>query len=531
MAPRIREASASGFTIFLRGMPIGSEQTAVVRRADGWMITSTGRLNAPLDIVTRKLEIRYNPNWKPVELTIDATVRGQTQTLHTTINGSTATTVFTNGTESNSSTATVEVDVLLPTPFFAAYEALAARLGSAPSGATISALVVPQTVISIVVGESSDERIQTAADTIETKRTHITLTGGNAPSVQADVWGDKNGRLLRLSIPEQGLEVVREDIASVAARQVPISRPNDEQVKIPSNGFSLAGTLSKPVGQADGRLPAVVLVGGSGATDRDEVLSGIPILGQLADSIANAGFITLRYDKRGIGQSGGRPESASLDDYAEDLRAAVKLLSQRKDVDPKRIAVIGHSEGGAVALIAAAKDKRIAAVGLLAANGIPGADLILEQQQHALSRMNLSEAEKQEKIALQKRINDAVITGKGWDQLPATTRRQVDHPEYQSILTNDPAKIVPRVRQPILIVQGERDVQVASANADRLDALARQRKNAGPVQTVKVPDVNHLLVPAATGEVDEYATLGNRHVSPAVSNAVTTWLQTIFGKK
>ena len=116
----------------------------------------------------------------------------------------------------------------------------------------------------------------------------------------------------------------------------------------------------QPAQASAARLPAVVLVGGSGPTDRDGIAYGIPILGQIAGALADAGYIVVRYDKRGIGQSGGRAESASLADYAEDLRAAVKMLADRKDVDPKRIAVVGHSEGGDVALMAAAKDKRIA---------------------------------------------------------------------------------------------------------------------------------------------------------------------------
>ena len=80
------------------------------------------------------------------------------------------------------------------------------------------------------------------------------------------------------------------------------------------------------------------------------------------------------------------------------------------------------------------------------------------------------------------------------------------------------------MRQPLLIVQGELDTQVEPANADRLEALARKRKNAPPVEVVKVPGVNHLLVPATTGEVDEYATLKDKHVSPAVTEAIVTWL-------
>jgi pimeloyl-ACP methyl ester carboxylesterase len=330
--------------------------------------------------------------------------------------------------------------------------------------------------------------------------------------------------MVRLSIPVQALDVAREDVASVASRRVTISRPNDEQVRIPANGFTLAGTLSRPVGPAT-KLPAVVLVSGSGPADRDELIAGIPILGQIANALADRGFVVVRYDKRGIGQSGGRAESASLADYAEDVRAVVKMLSDRKDVDQKQIAVVGHSEGGAVALIAASKDKRIGKVGLLATNGVPGADLVLAQQQRLLDRSNMSAEDKQAKIDLQKRIHEAVITGKGLDQLPPEVRKQVDNVEFQSILTNDPAKILPDVRQPILIVQGELDTQVEPSNADRLESLAKKRKNAPAVEVVKIPGINHLLVPATTGEVDEYGTLKDLQVSPKVTDAIVTWLK------
>ena len=97
-----------------------------------------------------------------------------------------------------------------------------------------------------------------------------------------------------------------------------------------------------------------------------------------------------------------------------------------------------------------------------------------------------------------------MITGKGLELLPPDVRRAVDNAEFQSLLISDPAKLMRDVRQPLLIVQGELDTQVEPPNADRLEALARARKNAPPVEVVKVPGVNHLLVPATTGEVDEY---------------------------
>jgi len=314
----------------------------------------------------------------------------------------------------------------------------------------------------------------------------------------------------------------------VFSRSVTIYRPNDEPVKIPGNGFVLAGTLSRPAATTEKVLPAVVLVGGSGPSDRDGLVVGVPILGQIANALADAGFIVARYDKRGIGQSGGRAEAASLADYTEDVRAAVKWLSDRKDVDDKRIAVVGHSEGGAVALMAAAKEKRIAAIVLIAASGVTGAELVLGQQQHALDRSTMSAEEKQAKVDLQKRIHEAVLTGKGWDQLPADVRKQVDNPEFQSILANDPAKVMPDVKQPILIVQGELDSQVDPSNADKLEALARKRKNSPPVEVLKVPGINHLLIPAKTGEVAEYSTLTDKQVSASVTGGIDSWLKKTF---
>ncbi len=530
VAPATTPAGTSSFTIFVRGAPLGAEQISVARTADGWTISSTGRLAAPLDIVGRRLQVRYTPDWRPLEFTFDGTVKGQPQTVHTVVEGTAATTDMTIAGQSTQKRDAIDPNAVLimPNSFFASYEAVAVRLKTAGAGSSIPAQLVGGPAFVIRTGDTTDDRIETATRLLETKRTHLTLMLPGTP-LEADMWTDEASRMLRLSVPAQSVEVVREDIASVAARRVLISRPNDEQVRIPSNGFTLAGTISKPEQAATSPLPVVVLVSGSGPNDRDEQVAGIPVLGQLASTIADAGFIVLRYDKRGVGQSGGRAESAGLQDYVEDLRGAVKFLSERKDVDPKRIAIAGHSEGGLVAMLAAAKEKKVVGLVLLATPGISVADLILAQQAHMLARSQLSDAEKQDRIAMQKKIQQAVTSGKGLDQLPAAVRKQVDNMEFQTLLAADPAKIVPEVRQPMLIVQGELDTQVEPSNADRLAELANKRKNAPPVQVVKVPGVNHLLVPATTGELDEYARLPDKHVSPIVSNAVVAWLQKTLG--
>jgi uncharacterized protein len=531
---------ASGFTIFVRALPVGNEQMALTRSAEGWSIVSSGRIGAPLDVIARRVEVRYTPDWRPRDMTIDATVRGQPHSIRTVVDGSSAKTEFTTSAQPGQKTDPIDPASILivPSPFFSPYEALAQRLKTATVGVEIPIYNAPIGSFAVRVGESSAQQIQTTGRLIAAKRTRVTLMTPGAP-VDADIWTDEPGRMIRLSIPAQSLEVVRDDVAAVSSRSVVISRANDQPVQIPSNGFSLVGTMSQPAfaprASAGGpastpatKLPAVVLVGGSGPTDRDGLAYGIPILGEIAGALADAGFLVVRYDKRGIGQSGGRAESASLIDYADDVVAAVKMLANRKDVDAKRIAVIGHSEGGSVAMIAGAKDKRIAAVGLLATPGVTGAEVVLAQQKHLLDRSTLSAEEKQAKIDQQKRIHQVVISGKGLDQLPPDVRRAVDNAEFQSILITDPSKLMPNMRKPLLIVQPELDTQVEPANADKLDVLAKQRKNAPPVETVKIPGVNHLLVPATTGEVEEYARLTDRHVSPKVTQALVTWLKKVF---
>ena len=517
------------FTVFYQGSAVGVEQVTVERTPQGITISGSERVGPPLGIITRRAEARYTADWRPLEFIVEGSVREQPIALRTTVSGTTATSQFMQGGAPAERTDQIAPDaIFLPNLFFGAYEALAARLPGTKAGDQLAAFVPPQMTATITVRSVTDDRVRTRSEVLQFRRYELDLVTAKN-SARIEMWADVSGRMLRLTVLEQAFDIVRADIASITSRREQAARPNDQAVTIPAYGFGLMGTLSQPASKPSPafRFPAIVLVGGSGPIDREESVAGVPVFGQLASALADAGFIVVRYDKRGVGQSGGRADTANLSDYADDAGAVAGFLKRRKDVDPARIAMLGYGEGGAVASVAASRGGSIAALVLVAAPGVTGGALALEQQMLMLARLNTPEAERNAKLQLQQKLHLALITGTGLESVPADLRQRADTPWFRSFLVYDPAKVVKNLEQPILIVHGDLDREILPANADKLAAIARTRR--GPagaaVKLVKIPGVNHLLVPAQTGEVEEYGKLADRTVTPGAASAIGAWLK------
>jgi uncharacterized protein len=201
----------------------------------------------------------------------------------------------------------------------------------------------------------------------------------------------------------------------------------------------------------------------------------------------------------------------------------VKWLAKRKDVDNRRIVIAGYSEGAAVAMLAA-NEKKVAGLVLMAGMGTSGRDLILEQQQHALDSAKVVEPERTAKVDLQKSILEAAATAKGLEALPPEVRQLVDTPLYRSVLLFDPEQAMSKVKQPLLILRGALDKELKPHHADRLAELGRARKKAASVEVKHIPGVNHLFVPAKSGEVSEYPVLEAKSISPEVATSIAAWV-------
>lgn len=333
---------------------------------------------------------------------------------------------------------------------------------------------------------------------------------------------DAAGMLASGTVPAQGLVLERAGAAAVApmvlaARDyaAPPGAPYTAlDVRIPSAaGIVLAGTLTLPAGASSGRrVPAVVTITGSGPQDRDETIpmvKGYAPFREVADTLARRGIAVLRYDDRGFGQSTGSHATATSRDFADDVRAAVAWLRQRPEVDPRRIALVGHSEGGLVAPLVAVDDTLLAAVVLMAGPSRSGRDILAYQ-----NRMLIEQ--------------DTAIAPAARDSAFAAAKVRVDSLARASrwigfFLDYDPLPTARRLRLPVLILQGATDRQVTADQADELAAAIRSSGNRKVVKH-SFAETNHLFLADREGYPGGYARLRETRVRRNVLGLLTDWL-------
>jgi pimeloyl-ACP methyl ester carboxylesterase len=329
---------------------------------------------------------------------------------------------------------------------------------------------------------------------------------------------------------------------AIAARQPEYTSSEVTFANAPAK-VTLSGTFSVPQGK--GPFPAVVLVHGSGPLGRDEEVLGHKLFLVLADHLNRQGIAVLRYDKRGIGKSTGVYTGATIFDFASDAEAAVRFLRGRADVDARRIGIIGHSEGGLIAPLVAARDPGLAFVVMLAGPGVRGELLMVEQ----MALVARAEGMPDDMIARERTVNRALFAalasepqletaiGKARQvmedaehngKLPAETARlrveQFATPWFHAFFRHEPGPVLRTIRQPVLALNGERDIQVPAA----MDLAAiRVALKDNPRAVVKeLPNLNHLFQTARTGATLEYAEI-EETFAPIALDTVSDWIKSL----
>ncbi len=313
----------------------------------------------------------------------------------------------------------------------------------------------------------------------------------------------------------------------------------DVTFKDPKGNITLAGTLTLP--KKDGVFPVVVLISGSGAQNRNSEVLGHKWFLVLADHLTRNGIGVLRYDDRGVGESSGNIAAATSSDFADDVESAVSFLKGRKEVDPKKIGLIGHSEGGIIAQIVAANSNDVSYIVLLAGTGIPGDQILLLQKELIERGSGADEvAIKQGQVLLKGAYeiiktsdNAAGVNAKLIDyfkgkQLPekdaTAIAGQLSSPWMLFFIRYDPAPLLNKVKVPVLALIGEKDLQVPPEINLRAIKAALEKSGNKNITVKELPKLNHLFQESETGLPSEYGKI-EQTISPIVLSEITSWIK------
>ncbi len=324
----------------------------------------------------------------------------------------------------------------------------------------------------------------------------------------------RSGRIAAQDVRIERVESLPESSFGLAAPDysAPAGAPySTDEVRVPMHGrFALSGTLTRPKGK--GPFPCVLMLTGSGPQDRDEAIALVPgyrPFRQIADTLARRGIASLRLDDRGTGASQGAFTGATSADFADDAEDALQWLTTAPGIDGRRLAVLGHSEGGLLAPMLVSRGVKLSALVLMAAPAWEGTRVIHEQNRYAA-------ASRFQGAALDSvlRVADRSVASAG-----------ITDPWLGYFLGHDPLPIARQVRVPVLLLQGETDRQVTAAQVDELATAMRSAGNRD-VTVHRLPETDHLFLPDPSGDPAGYMRLPTRTMPASTLGLIADWLAT-----
>lgn len=373
---------------------------------------------------------------------------------------------------------------------------------------------------------------------IEAKNINAIFDGKIAADLQSI-----DGTFTQMGAPHPLLLKKLQEQAAVEIRrpQVP-TKPypyREEEVSYQNKvqNVTLAATFTIP--QGAGPFPSVVLITGSGPQDRDETLMGHKPFLILSDYLTRHGIAVLRADDRGTGKSTGDFSQATTADFATDVEAGIAYLRTRREVNPHKIGLIGHSEGGVIAPMIAARNKDVAFIVMMAGTGVPGDQVIVAQAEAIEIAMGKSCDDAAKDATKEKEILHLVETEKDQAALEKDLREkmkgevpdaqigiqisQITSPWFRYFLTYDPATALRKVRCPVLAINGSLDKQVLPDQNLPAIRNALEEADNHHFEIDELPGLNHLFQTAKTGAPDEYAQI-EETTSPLALEKISSWI-------
>lgn len=307
------------------------------------------------------------------------------------------------------------------------------------------------------------------------------------------------------------------------------------------DGITLAGTLTLPKGK--GRYPAIILISGSGPNDRNEEIMGHKPFWVLSDFLTQNGFAVLRYDKRGVKESEGNFNQALIKDFAEDASAAYAYLKTRKEIDPKKIGLLGHSEGGLVAQINASQHNEIPFIILMASPGIHGDELMILQKYTIEKAMGVPEFSLQvnsklfaEIYQILKKPTTTEVAQKELKAYFETSSYTKNAPEsalegfyelienkwFREFLAFQPEEYLAKIKSKTFVLNGKKDLQVPWK--ENTSAIMENLPQKTKSTLITYENLNHMFQTSDTGLPTEYGKI-EETIAPQVMEDIVNWLQ------
>jgi uncharacterized protein len=395
------------------------------------------------------------------------------------------------------------------------------------------------------------------SDVTETTLTFAIPNIPGEPTFEGTLTGDSLGGNFTQgndTLPFNLERVPEGETPSIAGRPqdpVPPFPYQEEEVTYQNGDITLAGTFTLPEGE--GPFPAVLMLTGSGAQDRnEEILNHRPFL-VLADAMTRAGVAVLRVDDRGVGGSSGNLAEAGADDLVADALAGIEFLKGRPEVDSTRIGLFGHSEGGYLAPLIATQNEDVAFAILMAAPSVPGLEVLKLQNELIYENAGAAPELIQEQIAYLEDLG-ALLEAEDYEGAKQLAREEIERqlslvpaeqqpqgaereafieaqasavatPNFRAFITYDPTEALGQLDIPVLAFYGSLDIQVpATQSEEPMRELLADNPDA---TVVTLEGLNHLMQPATTGGLEEYAQIETT-VDPEVLELVTSWLTERF---
>ena len=532
-------ARAQSYAIRQGGSDLGTFELHLASTAAGTVSTSSLHLTGLADLTDR---LAVGADGAAQSYHLEGTARGTALSMDVTFQAGQASFVIDQG----GSRQTVQVPlpgpvVVLDNSMLDGWQIVASRLDPHATQPQRFDVLVPQAARtgSVAFTAKGPEAIDVGGAKVTAQRFDATLDVAGQ-KVGLVLWLDDGGHIVAFAQPVVDLRYTVQTAASRSAADKQRAEADaaraalekrfasqrscftEQDVQVRSTGATLAGTLTVPRKHADAGAPALLLIPGSGAVDRNG--NAPPVITndmyrQLAYDLGCDGYAALRIDKLGIGASTGDGNAVTLTTYAQNTAAWLALLRSRSDIDPRRVGLVGHSEGGLVALFATANGfVDPAAVVLLASPGLPLGQVVVDQLVRQARRNGASPADIAKTEAQARQAMDAIRASSGTrlaltgDLADNTIAAAFAHAAglLRSEIDVDPAQLAAKVRAPMVIVQGGKDIQVLPANGDALHRAA--------------PDATYLVIPDLEHDLYEATGPAAAHATPGPGTLLSTTL-------